>query len=269
LFGPGPLWHEWAVRLHCRDYGQGDPLIILHGLCGSLDNWHTVSRRLARRYHVLAVDQRNHGQSPHSDEMNYACMADDLLELFDSRSVGRARVLGHSMGGKTAMQFALAHPDKVASLVVVDIAPRAYAPVLAPVLASLQTLDGRSFPDRKAADAAVAEVIPDPAMRGFLLKSLGRDPAGVVRWKFNLPAILRNYSRLNDAIEFRRPFDRPTLFVRGGRSDFVQDSDQAAIRDLFPRAEIGTIAGAGHWIQSEAPDALLACLEPFLGAVPG
>jgi esterase len=257
------------VRLHCREYGQGDPLVILHGLCGSLDNWHAISRRLASRHHVFAVDQRNHGQSPHGEEMNYVRMAEDLRQLFCERSMGPALVMGHSMGGKTAMQFALDFSEKVAGLIVVDIAPRAYEPVHGQVLASLLSVDLNSFPTRKAVEAAMAAAVPEPLMRGFLLKNLIRDQAGAFRWRLNLQNILQNYSLLNAAIESNRPFQRPALFIRGGRSDFIQDRDEAAIRGLFPGAEICTICEAGHWVQADAPDALVECVERFSGLSPG
>lgn len=256
------------VRLHYREYGHGDPLVILHGLCGSLDNWHVISRRLASRHHVFAVDQRNHGQSPHSGEMNYARMAEDLFQLFCERSIANALVMGHSMGGKTAMQFALAFSGKVARLIVVDIAPRAYEPAHRQVLASLLSVDLKSFPTRKAVEAAVAAAVPDPLVRGFLLKNLIRDKTGSFRWRINLQNILENYSFLNAAIESNRPFEKPALFIRGGRSDFIQDRDEAAIRGLFPGAEICTIREAGHWVQADAPDALVDCVERFLGPPP-
>jgi esterase len=252
-----------CVRLHFREYGKGDPLVILHGLCGSLDNWHTVSRRLAARFHVLAVDQRNHGQSPHHEEMGYARMAEDLSEFFGEQSIAKAPVMGHSMGGKTAMQFAFDFPDKISRLIVVDMAPRAYEPVHRQALEALLAVDLASCPTRQDVETAMAAAIPEPAVRQFLLKNLARSSGGF-RWKLNLPNILQNYSLLHAAIGSSRPSVTPALFIRGGRSDFVQAQDVAAIRRCFPRAQLCTIEAAGHWVQADAPEALAACVEQFL-----
>ena len=257
-----------GVRLHFREYGRGEPLVILHGLCGSLDNWHTVSRGLAARFHVLAVDQRNHGHSPHHEEMSYARMAEDLCEFFDEQSIANAPVMGHSMGGKTAMQFAFHFPEKISRLIVVDIAPRAYQPVHAAALQALLAVDLKSCPTREAVGAAVAAAVPEPPVRQFLLKNLARDSGGVFRWKLNLRSILKNYSLLNSAIDPPRPSQTPALFIRGGRSDFIQEQDFAAIRRCFPHSKMCTIAEAGHWVQAEAPEALVACVEQFLNPAP-
>jgi esterase len=257
-----------CVRLHFREYGKGNPLVILHGMCGSLDNWHTVSRRLAARFRVLAVDQRNHGQSPHHEEMSYARMAGDLSEFFEEQSIANAPVMGHSMGGKTAMQFAFDFPEKISRLIVVDIAPRAYEPVHATALQALLAVDLKSCPTRETVEAAVATPVPDPLVRQFLLKNLARDSGGVFRWKLNLRNILQSYSLLNAAIDPPRPSETPALFIRGGRSDFIQEQDFAAIRHCFPRAELCTIGKAGHWVQADAPEALVARVEQFLTPAP-
>jgi esterase len=258
-----------GVRLHFREYGKGDPLVVLHGLCGSLDNWHSVSRRLAARFRVLAVDQRNHGQSPHHEEMSYAQMAGDLGEFLEQQSVSSAPVMGHSMGGKTAMRFAFDFPEKISRLIVVDIAPRAYEPVHVAAFQALLAVDLKSCPTRQTVESALAAAVPEPSVRQFLLKNLARDSGGGFRWKLNLRNILANYALLNAAIDPPRPSETPALFIRGGRSDFIQEPDFAAIRRCFPRAEMCTIAEAGHWVQADAPEALVARVEQFLTPAPG
>ena len=166
------------MQLHFRSYGDGEPLIILHGLFGSLDNWHSMSVKLAAPFQVFAVDQRNHGASPHSPEMSYPIMADDLEEFLQSQGLARAYVMGHSMGGKTAMQFALRYPHRVERLVVVDIAPRVYSPLHARILEALLALDLASFKTRKQVEDALASAIPELGTRQFLLKNLTRGAEG-------------------------------------------------------------------------------------------
>jgi esterase len=252
------------MKLHFREYGRGDPLILLHGLFGSHDNWHTISQRLAERWHVFAVDQRNHGHSPHAAEMSYPRMAEDLARFCLDHSLSSAQVVGHSMGGKTAMQFALAHPERVARLAVVDVAPRAYDSAHSQISGALLSLDLQTFQTRRQVEEALAPAIPELAVRRFLLKNLAHAPAGGFRWKLNLLDIFHNHAALNAALESDRPFEKPALFIRGGRSDYIQERDLSEIRRLFPRAEIHTIAAAGHWVQADAPDAFIEALENFL-----
>jgi esterase len=252
------------MRLHFREYGRGVPLIILHGLFGSLENWQTISRRLAPHFHVLAVDQRNHGHSPHSGEMNYRLMVEDLCEFMHERSLASAHLLGHSMGGKTAMQFALFHPQKVEKLIVADVSPRAYPPAHEMIFDALLGLDVKSFPTRRQIEDALAPAIPEPAVRGFLLKNLARDPQGVFHWKIPLPDIFRNYVSLSAAVEANLPFEKPALFVRGAESAYVREQDAPAIQRLFPCAEIRTLPGAGHWVHADAPDDFVRAALFFL-----
>jgi esterase len=256
------------MKLHFRQYGpgHGEPVILLHGLFGSHDNWHTLSQRLAERWRVWAVDQRNHGHSPHAAEMNYPVMADDVARFCRDHALAGVRVVGHSMGGKTAMQFALAHPEAVARLAVVDVAPRAYDAAHSEISAALLSLDLAAFQTRRQVEEALAPSIPELAVRRFLLKNLAHGPDGAFRWKLNLRDIFHNHAALNAAVEADRPFDKPALFLRGDRSDYIRAGDAAGIRRLFPRGEIRTIAGAGHWVHADAPGAFLGALENFLAA---
>jgi esterase len=252
------------MQLNYQRLGSGFPLVILHGLFGSLTNWSSLSKRLAAHYTVLAVDQRNHGGSPHSDDMSYAHMADDLRELLQREGIETAHVLGHSMGGKTAMQFALAFPDLVHKLVVVDIAPRAYAPHHDEIFAAMRALDLAAATSRAELDTDLARTLLDPAVRQFLLTNIARDDNGSFRWKINLNGIERAYPSIVGSLEATARFDGPALFIRGERSDYVAPDDQPAIKEIFPHAEFATIPGAGHWVHAEAPTEFLRVLQEFL-----
>jgi esterase len=252
------------MQLHFREEGNGTPLIILHGLFGSLDNWASVSRRLAERHRVFSVDQRNHGQSPHSPEMTYPLMADDLRQLVDQLGLAKVHVLGHSMGGKAAMQFACLYRARVDRLIVADIAPRKYPPAHEYIFEALLALDLKSFQTRSQIDQALAPRIPEPATRRFLLKNLAAHSDGPLHWKFDLHSLHRNYRSLNAAPDCNQSFDGPALFVRGGKSDYIRDDDLLEIRGRFPGAEVITIPEAGHWIHAEAPLPFVATMEEFL-----
>jgi pimeloyl-ACP methyl ester carboxylesterase len=251
------------MTLHFQEYGSGHPLIILHGLFGSLDNWHTLSKILGGSFRVFAVDQRNHGRSPHSDIFTYEALAEDLREFLDEHRLKSAHVLGHSLGGKTAMQFALTFSDRVDKLIVVDIAPRAYPPVHDEIFDAMLPLDLRRYSSRGPVDEAMATKIPDVATRQFLMKDLSRDASGGFRWKVNLEAIRKNYDEVTRAIESDRTFTKPTLFVRGRRTGYVLDSDLPGIRKLFPCAEIADL-DTGHWVHAEAPHEFSRLVLEFL-----
>lgn len=252
------------MNLHHRAYGEGPVLVVLHGLFGSLNNWHTFATRLADRFRILAVDQRNHGASPHSPVFNYLSMAGDLKELLDRHSISRASVLGHSMGGKTALQFAALYPDSIDRLIVADIAPRAYARGHDSILDALVSVDPSSASSRRDVDAVIARFVPNPAVRQFLLTNLQRDPDGRFRWKINIPAIRENYDAIIGPVEIPSPILRPVLFIRGGRSPYLTDEDIAAIRPLFPFAVVTTLRSAGHWVHADAPDEFRQAVASFL-----
>jgi esterase len=252
------------MQLHFKEYGQGRAVILLHGLFGSSDNWHPIAVRLAETFHVFALDHRNHGQSPHSPEMDYPVMAADVDRFCAARGLDRARVIGHSMGGKTAMQLALHFPHRVDKLVVADMAPRAYASAHDKIFGALLALDLPAFQHRAQIEEALAPEIPSPVLRRFLLKNLGRLPAGGFCWKINLDDIARNYWRLREPVAGEAPFPRPALFIRGGQSKYVQPPDEPLIRQWFPAAQIQTIPEAGHWVHADQPDQFLRLLLDFL-----
>jgi esterase len=250
------------MELNFETAGSGDPLVILHGLFGSLDNWGMITRLLAREWQVFAVDQRNHGRSPHSEQMNYPEMAKDLLEFIRQREIAAADLLGHSMGGKTAMQFALEFPAHVRKLVVADIAPRAYAPRHLQILNAMAKLQLSRYQTREQIDVALAASIDDKAVRQFLLKSVTRREQGF-DWKINVPALLANYARLTEAVTTGM-FEGPTLFILGEHSDYVTVQDRKTILDQFPAAEFHVVPGTGHWLHAEAPDQFATAVAQFL-----
>ncbi len=252
------------MHLHFKESGQGPALVLLHGLFGSSDNWQPLAARLAATFQVFALDQRNHGQSPHSAAMDYPVMAADVERFFTARGLTTARVLGHSMGGKTAMQLALHFPHRVEKLVVADMAPRAYAAAHDNIFAALLALELPGFHTRGQIEDALAPEIPDPVLRRFLLKNLGRNEQGGFYWKINLRSLAENYWRLREPVAGDAPFAKPALFLRGGQSKYVQPADEPLIRDWFPAAQIQTIAEAGHWIHADQPGEFLRRVLAFL-----
>lgn len=252
------------MQLYYQKYGAGFPLVILHGLFGSSDNWAPLAKKLGERFTVFTVDLRNHGRSPHSEEFSYAVMAEDIREFLEQRGLARAHLLGHSMGGKAAMEFALRHPARVAKLVVVDMAPKVYPPVHVPLFEAMLGLDLNLFRERGEIDAALAKKIHDMKVRQFLLKNVARDDAGKFRWKLNVAGIYQNYPRLKEAIEPGRTFDGTVLFVKGGNSEHIIVNDEAQIRRLFPKARVEKLAEAGHWVHADDPAGLVRIATQFL-----
>lgn len=256
------------MRLNFRAIGDGPPLIILHGFLGSLDNWRTVSDRMSSRFKIISVDLRNHGHSPHHPAMSYPAMAEDIYEFCNHQNIASAHLLGHSMGGKVAMQFATTHPQRIEKLIVVDIAPKGYPASHEATLAALRNLDVGSFRSLGEIDAALAPQIRSPSIRQFLMKNLARRPDAGFCWRIDLDAILKNYHELTKAIVPTHAFPRPACFIRGSRSDYVADEDLPLIKQEFPRAEIVTIPDAGHWVHVDAMEDFLKIVTDFLSARP-
>lgn len=260
-----------SVSLSFSSYGtDGPPLLILHGFLGASGNWHTLARTaFAPHFRVFALDARNHGRSPHTGAFSYAEMAADVRDFMDAQGLSTAVLLGHSMGGKTAMQFAVAYPERTQALVVVDMAPRAYSPHHHAILEALNSIDPARLGSRQEADAALEPRISDWGVRQFLLKNLVARKSGGYEWAFNLPVLTAKYTEITRAVESEQPFPGPTLFVRGERSNYVQDTDEPEIRRLFPQAQIATVPDAGHWVHAEAPEALAEMVLMFIqGSVP-
>lgn len=243
--------------------GEGEPLIILHGLFGMLDNWLTLGKKFSENFTVYLIDQRNHGQSPHSDEWNYKVMSDDLLEFFDEHHILKATIIGHSMGGKTAMQFAGDHNDRVKKLVVVDIAPRSYPVHHKNILDALLSIDLENLKSRNEADAMLSKYISDFGTKQFLLKNLTRKENDNTKfeWKFNLPVIAKNIHEVG--VETTKGSNAQTLFIRGEKSDYIHSADETEIKKLYPNSEIVSI-NSGHWVHAEKPQEFYDSVKSFL-----
>ena len=252
------------MELNYKEFGQGDPIIILHGLFGTSDNWQTIAKKIAENYSVYIIDQRNHGRSPHDDEFNYKVMAEDLKNFMESHWMYSARIIGHSMGGKTAMQFATDYPDMVEKLVVVDIANESYEGGHEVIFNALLGLDLEKTTSRKEADASLETQIDDFGVRQFLLKNLTRNKEGKYVWKMNLPIIHQNYQAILSKIEGDEIYEGATLFIKGGLSKYITETNFETTKHFFPNAKLETIENVGHWVHAEAPKELLEILEIFL-----
>ncbi len=255
-----------TVDLYYKDYGDGPPFIILHGLLGSGGNWHTLSRNVfGQDFHVFTLDLRNHGRSPHTERMDYPSMAADVERFFQQHAIKQAYVLGHSMGGKAAMELALTDPGLVKRLIVVDVAPKAYPPRHEAILDALQSTDPSSAQSRDEVEKALEDKISSRTVRQFLMKNLAYDKEQErYYWQMGLDAIVANYEHISGPVESERTYDGPTLFVRGEKSDYIQDEDLEDIRRLFPNARITIVAGAGHWVHAEQPDEFARVVVDFL-----
>lgn len=241
--------------LHHKIQGQGDPLIILHGLFGSSDNWATLARRWAEHFTVVTVDLRNHGRSFHHDAMNYTAMVDDLVRLMEQEWIHKAHVLGHSMGGKVAMHLALSHPDLIDQLLVADIGTKDYPGGHELILDTLNALPVDQVQSRADAEEFMRRTIHEDGVVQFLLKNLGRNGQDGYRWKMNLPVITSHYDVIVSGVHPSHTYTGTTTFFRGGRSDYILDEDWTEIIQRFPLAELVTIPNAGHWLHAEQPEA--------------
>ena len=257
--------------LHFLDQGDAGarPLIILHGLFGTLDNWQTLARRWAEDtgVRVVSVDLRNHGRSFHAPAHSYALMADDVLRLFDHLRLDPARLtlMGHSMGGKVAMALALAYPTRLAQLIVLDIAPRfSNMEHQDAIVAGLQAVDLSTIQSRQQAEAALAQHVRQPGVRQFLLKNLYRQEDNSFAWRINLPVLAAGLAAIGEEITAPQPFLKPTLFVRGGTSDYITADDKLhGIPALFPNSQVATVPNAGHWVHAEKPEEVFGLVRNF------
>ena len=265
------------MKLFYREFGQGFPLIILHGLYGSSDNWVSVGKELGVHARVILVDQRNHGQSPHFNEHNYNVLSNDLFELFDNLQIEKANLIGHSMGGKVAMHFTIDHPEKISSLVVVDIAPWSYLDENNSsnqldtehhqILKGLLSIPINTISTRTEADEKLSYFVKSEKVRQFLLKNLKRENDGSFSWRFNLPVIASNISLLLEGIN---PANKEiqskikTLFIKGEQSNYIPNNRLEDIKKIFPESKLVTIANTGHWVHAEKPAAFLMEINLFL-----
>ena len=253
------------MQLVSTTYGSATdrpPLLVVHGLFGSGRNWSSIAKRLALHRQVVTVDLRNHGESPRSPVHDYPALAADLAETI-ARHGGRMDVLGHSMGGKAAMVLALTDPDRVGRLVVADIAPVAYDHDQMQYIDAMRALDLAGIGRRSQADAALAERLPEAAVRAFLLQSLAIE-GGRAEWRLNLDALAAEMPKILGFPAIEARFAGPTLFVTGATSDYVRPAYRERILALFPAAEHASLPGAGHWLHADAPNAFIAAVESFL-----
>jgi esterase len=253
-----------ALTLHCQVRGGGMPVLLLHGLLGSSANLANIARQLAGSYQVLSVDLRNHGRSPHSQRISYALMIADVIALLDSHGIECCAVLGHSMGGKVAMGLALTRPRRVQALVVVDICPIDYpGDRNAGIIEALRQVPLDALETRKQVDDWLAPAVTEASMRQFLLTNLYRGDHGY-GWRANLSALADNHLALASAPTNGGCYRGPSLFVKGGQSDYIGPKCERAIRELFPAAELKIIADAGHWPHAEKPVLFNALVSRFL-----
>ena len=268
------------MELFYRKYGEaGPPLIIVHGLYGSGDNWVSIARELSDRFEVFVVDQRNHGESSHSEVHDYPSMRTDLRDFMDSQEIHRAVLIGHSMGGKTVMRFAEAWPERVQSLISIDIGPKSYRNLALAsrtaanhpaIIDAMMGLDLSKMKSREEIDHALGPQIGSGRVRGFLLKNVRRDPDGSFAWRINLQALYDNIDKIFEGMDREAIASRggitgfPVLFISGGNSDYIRVQDYQLLRDIFPTAEVVTIPGTGHWVHAEQPALLVKNIRYFL-----
>lgn len=253
-----------AVDLNYKVVGEGQDLIILHGLFGSLDNWMSLAKQWSDHFKVWLIDQRNHGKSSHSNDFSYLHMARDLEYFIEQHAIEAPIILGHSMGGKTAMEFAVRFPQKVKKLIVVDIAPVKYNVHHYKILEALNAIKPSQLSSRNEADEQLSKLIPEFGIRQFLLKNLDRNSQGAYQWKFNLEVLEREIVPISEWAISDGTYKGPCLFVKGENSDYIQAHYASAILDKFPNYELEAVQDAGHWVHAEQPKAFFALLNGFM-----
>jgi pimeloyl-ACP methyl ester carboxylesterase len=255
------------MNLHFRKYGKGKPLIILHGIFGISDNWVSFGKRIAESdYEVFILDQRNHGHSPHHYAFNYYALTDDLIEFMEQHKIEDPVILGHSMGGKVAMRYTLENPHAIRALIVVDTSLRTYVShshhrTLIDAMKSVNFSEARS---RQEVESVLEQKIENPRIRQFLLKNLFWKEKDLLSWRINLEAIDLNLESLYDGVFNSTIFNKPALFIRGGKSDYVSEEDIPNIKKNFTNADIVTIQDGTHWVHADAPEEFYAHVSKFL-----
>jgi len=252
-------------KLFVRRLGKGDPVLILHGVFGASDNWVTIGKSLSEKFEVILVDLRNHGQSFHDSQFDYTYMAQDIATYLELERIPKAVLLGHSMGGKVAMQLATDKPENVDKLIIVDIAPRYYPVHHELILQGLDAITLESLQSRAEADQLLSSFVAEADTRQFLLKNLQRTSSGF-QWKMNLPVIRDNIERVGEALDESSVFLGPSLFIRGANSQYIEDDDLDQIKMQFPNSSLVTIENAGHWVHAENPKAFLREVQAFLSS---
>jgi esterase len=254
------------MQLHAYKAGSGPPLIIIHGLFGLSDNWVTIGRRLATQFRVIVPDLRNHGRSPHSDLFDFPSMEEDLLELMDELEIDDAAIMGHSLGGRIAVQLALHYPERVNKLIIADISLRKYPPRSEhlELIQAMKQLDLDAIHTRQKAEKELTSLVSSHRLRQFLLKNLYHPSRERLAWRLNLDVINESLPALFDTADLRGTYEGPALFVRGGQSDYIRAADIPAIKKQFPRSIVRTIEGASHWVHADKPEEFYQMVHSFL-----
>ncbi len=252
------------MSLHYQIAGEGGtPLLLIHGLFGSADNWRGIAKKLSKMRQVISVDLRNHGRSFQHPQQNYPLMAADIAEVLAELGIDKVDLLGHSIGGKVAMQFAFDYPLLLNKLIVVDIAPRSYPDSHSQIFKNLMAVNLAQFSQRSEVDKALATMIPEQAVRSFLLMNLTVQD-GQLAWRINLNHLFCNYPALLQAVIPTKPIVQPTLFISGDDSDYIGTEDRQQIRQWFSNVQLLRIANAGHWVHADQPEVFCQTVESFL-----
>ena len=253
------------MKLFARNIGEsGTPIIILHGIFGTSDNWLGIAKAFAETNRVFLLDQRNHGQSPWSDDFDYQVMAADLKEFIDDNRLEKPVIIGHSMGGKTVMQFGLNYPGIAEKLIIVDIAPKFYPVHHTSILAGLNSVDLANIQSRNDANEHMKRFEENEGVRQFLLKNLNRNSEGEFAWRINLKVITKNIDVVGHELFVKNACDTLTYFIKGANSHYIQPEDERYIAEIFPNFELIEIAHAGHWVQADQPEAFVQVLKEIL-----
>jgi len=254
------------MKLFFRRFGQGFPVIILHGLFGLSDNWVTFGRSLSEQFEVFIPDLRNHGQSPHSQVFDFPALVEDLGEFLENNNIIAPVLIGHSLGGKTAMLFALEFPELIKKLIVVDISLRKYPPngEHQQLINAMLAVDFSSAGSRMDVERQLEKAVESKVLRQFLLKNVYWRNKTMLDWRLNLPALNENLPLVFEGVTSDRQFDKPVLFIRGERSPYITDSDHLEIYKKFPQAVITTIPNASHWVHADAPVEFFRLVDAFL-----
>ena len=251
------------MLLHYKELGEGKPLIILHGLFGTSDNWQTHAKKLSEYYRVILVDQRNHGHSPWSEDFTYEHLADDLEELIIHLGIEKFTLIGHSMGGKTAMYYAQKYPSRLEKMVVVDIGIKKYPMHHNEIIKGIKSLDLSTLSSRSEAENAMKPFVDSYGVRQFLLKNLYWIEKGKLAWRMNVEVLEREMEEILAPIPTIEVWT-PTLFIRGAMSNYILDEDWDEIEEIFPDATLETIENAGHWVHSEQPEEFIEMVLGFV-----
>ena len=257
--------------LHSKIYGEeksGTPLLVFHGLFGMLDNWGSFGKEMGELFPVHLIDLRNHGKSFHSEEMTHDDLAHDISHYMEFHHIEKANLLGHSLGGKAVMQFAIKYPIKVQKLIVVDIAPKAYPPHHQGILKALESVDFEKITTRQEAEGVLQQYIPEKSVIQFLAKNLYWKDDKKLDWRFNLKTLSERYSEfVSNAIKFG-VFSGETLFIAGAKSNYILPQDEFQIRQQFPNSSVVTVENAGHWVQAENPTDFNEAVKDFIFETP-